>query len=272
MYRNLFSWNFNDFYKNLKILTSGFSIRTLSRSHMPFFLQSAEIKIVPSQAAARLGIFTRDFPTGMLTVEIKWCPNLIIFDDYILLEASLPLPRASQTFLCRELTGALLEPNICASHSPVSLLHETLNPDNQPKHIQAFILKIPTAKTRGLDCAQRVKLKTLDMLNKCCREEQHTSQVWRDPGTFLMRWSSVIFLSAEQQRKYDLHCSTTGLSCAVCTSRMINLLFHYVGVKCLNFFACLANWALTSGWLIRSNEFPPDDQMLHQMFRSSQCS
>lgn len=117
---------------------------------MPFFLQSAEIKIVPSQAAARLGIFTRDFPTGMLTVEIKWCPNLIIFDDYILLEASLPLPGASQTFLCRELTGALLEPNICASHSPVSLLHETLNPDNQPKHIQAFILKIPTAKTRGV--------------------------------------------------------------------------------------------------------------------------
>lgn len=150
MYRNLFLWNFNDFYKNLKILTSGFSIRTLSRSHMPFFLQSAEIKIVPSQAAARLGIFTRDFPTGMLTVEIKWCPNLIIFDDYILLEASLPLPGASQTFLCRELTGALLEPNICASHSPVSLLHETLNPDNQPKHIQAFILKIPTAKTRGV--------------------------------------------------------------------------------------------------------------------------
>lgn len=86
----------------------------------------------------------------MLTVEIKWCPNLIIFDDYILLEASLPLPGASQTFLCRELTGALLEPNICASHSPVSLLHETLNPDNQPKHIQAFILKIPTAKTRGV--------------------------------------------------------------------------------------------------------------------------
>lgn len=85
----------------------------------------------------------------MLTVEIKWCPNLIIFDDYILLEASLPLPSASQTFLCRELTGALLEPNISASHSPVSLLHETLNPDNQPKHIQAFILKIPTAKTCG---------------------------------------------------------------------------------------------------------------------------
>lgn len=107
------------------------------------------MKLVPSRAARRLRIFTRDFPPGMLTVEIKRCPNLIIFDDYILLDASLPLPGASQTFLCRELTGALLEANICASHRPVSLLHETLNPHNQPKHIQAFILKIPTARHTG---------------------------------------------------------------------------------------------------------------------------
>lgn len=57
---------------------------------------------------------------------------------------------ASQAFLCRELTGALLEPNICASHSSVSLLHETLNPENQLKYTQTFILKIPTAKTQGV--------------------------------------------------------------------------------------------------------------------------
>lgn len=106
----------------------------------------------PAQAIGRADIFTRDFLNGMsvLTVEIKRCPNLIICDDCILWEKSLPLPSASQAFLCRELTGALLEPNICASHSSVSLLHETLNPDNQPKHIQAFILKIPAAKTQGV--------------------------------------------------------------------------------------------------------------------------
>lgn len=65
-------------------------------------------------------------------------------------------PCASQAFLCWELTGALLEPNICASHSSVSLLHETLNPENQLKHTQAFILKIPTAKTQGVLTLPRV--------------------------------------------------------------------------------------------------------------------
>lgn len=59
-------------------------------------------------------------------------------------------PCASQAFLCRELTGAFLEPNICASHSSVSLLLETLNPENQFKHTPAFILKIPSAKTQGV--------------------------------------------------------------------------------------------------------------------------
>lgn len=93
---------------------------------------------------------------SVLTVEIKRCPNLIICDDCILWEKSLPLPGASQAFLCRELTGVLLEPNICASHSSVSLLHETLNPDNQPKHIQAFILKIPAAKTQGVLTVHKV--------------------------------------------------------------------------------------------------------------------
>lgn len=62
--------------------------------------------------------------------------------DYILLEKSSPLPCASQAFLCRELT--------CASHSSVSLLLETLNPANQLKHTQTFILKIPTAETQGV--------------------------------------------------------------------------------------------------------------------------
>lgn len=172
----------------------------------------------------------------MLTVEIKWCPNLIIFDDYILLEASLPLAGASQTFLCRELTGALLEPNIWASHSAVSLLHETLNPDNQPKHIQAFILKIPTAKTRGVLTVHRGwnwRLWTCST-NAGGKNNTHPRS-WRDPGTFLMkRWSSVIFLSAEQERKYDLCCSTTGSSPAVCVAKMIHLLFNYIEVKCLN--------------------------------------
>ncbi len=65
-------------------------------------------------------------------------------------------PSASQAFLCRELTGALLEPNICASHISISLLPETLNPENQLKHTQAFILKIPTAKTQGVSTVPRV--------------------------------------------------------------------------------------------------------------------
>lgn len=69
--------------------------------------------------------------------------------DYIVLERSTLFPCASQAFLCRELTGALLEPNICASHSSVSFPPETLNPENQLKHTQAFILKIPTAKLKG---------------------------------------------------------------------------------------------------------------------------
>lgn len=65
-------------------------------------------------------------------------------------------PSASQAFLCRELTGAPLEPNICASHSSVSLLTETLNPENQLKHTKAFILKIPIAKTQGVLTVPRV--------------------------------------------------------------------------------------------------------------------
>lgn len=107
------------------------------------------------------------------------------------------------------------------------------------------------------------------MLNNCCREEQHTSQVWRDPGTFLMQWSSVIFLSAEQQRKYDLCCSTTGLTCAVCTSRMINLLYNYIGVKRLNFlkffFFYLSSKLGVDIWLTDQVEwiFFQDDEMLH---------
>ena len=60
--------------------------------------------------------------------------------DYVLLERIQSVfPGASQEFLCRELTGVPLKPNICASHSSVSLLPETLNPENQLKHTQAFI-------------------------------------------------------------------------------------------------------------------------------------
>lgn len=236
-------------------------------------LPSGEIKSVPAQAAGRLCIFTRDFPTGMLTVEIKWCPNLIIFDDYILLEASPPLPGASQTFLCRELTGALLEPNICASHSSVSLLHETLNPDNQPKHIQAFILKIRTAKTRRVltvhkgwnwilwTCSTNAAGKN----NTHLRSGEIQGHSWYNEALW--------FSSALNNRgNRTFGCSNTGLSFAVCTSTMMRLWSQYTDVKRLSLTDCLANWVLTAGQLIRSNSSPHNDPLMCCRLVFRQCS
>lgn len=53
---------------------------------------------------------------------------------------------ASRAFLSRELTGALLEPNIHVSHRSVSFPYETLNPENQLKHTGDIYFENPRSK------------------------------------------------------------------------------------------------------------------------------
>lgn len=54
---------------------------------------------------------------------------------------------------------------------------ETVNPESQLKHTQAFILKIPIIKTQGVSALSGVKLHTFDIFNESCQEEQHASHV-----------------------------------------------------------------------------------------------
>lgn len=152
---------------------------------------------------------------SVLTMEIKWCPILQTC-DYILLEQSTPLPCASQAFLCRELTGALLEPNICASHSSVSLLHETLNPENQLKHTLAFILKIPTAKkTQGVLTVPKVWNWTLWMCltNAARKNNTHprSKEVQIHSWCNEALWFSQCHTTVAVLEKSDPHHFNTGL-------------------------------------------------------------
>lgn len=133
-------------------------------------------------------------------------------------------PLASQAFLCRELTGVLLKPNICASHSSVSLLLETLNPENQLKHTQAFILKIPTAKTRGVLTVPRVWNWTLW---KCLTNAARKNNTHRRSSEIQIHSKCKLcdFLSVTMLRKiFNLRYFTTALSCSKCTVAAVLLL------------------------------------------------
>lgn len=94
-------------------------------------------------------------------VEMKRCPVLqhvvIIFYERrvtprSLLPVSIPPQGVAWCWIGTK--------HLCFSHF-ISLLTETLNPENQLKHTKGFILRIPTVKTQGVSTVPRVRNWTL---------------------------------------------------------------------------------------------------------------
>lgn len=166
----------------------------------------------------------------MLTVEIKWCPSLIIFDDYILLEASRPLPRCQSDIPLQGVDWRSPgTKHLCFSQARFITPRNTKPPDNQPKHFQAFILKIPTAKTRrGLDWAQKGwNWRLLDMLNNAAGK--NNTHLWSGEIQGHSWCDEALWFSSVLHQRGNKTCAVPPLAGAdaVCMARIVQLLCCY---------------------------------------------